>query len=142
MRKIICVLCALAAAVLMCACGGGQTTADSGERCDIDLTAMNTSIAYSQVVDFWNNPDSYIGKTVKIHGTFNAVTDNGRNYYSCNIGDTTACCSAGIEFVLKDSLKYPGDYPDIGAEFTVIGEFETYVENGYVFCQLKNARFC
>ncbi|MBR4910058.1 MAG: hypothetical protein IKZ47_01885 [Clostridia bacterium] len=118
------------------------TVTDTNMKCDLDVTSMNATVAYSQVIDFWNNPGNYMGKIIKVRGTFKVITDNGRNYYSCNLGDATACCTAYVEFILKDPLKYPDQYPKVGEEFTVIGEFETYLENGYTFCQLKNASFC
>ena len=115
---------------------------DSNKKCDIDLTTLNTTVAYSQLSNMWQTPDDYMGKIIKIRGTFGVITDNGRNYYSCNIGDATACCSLFLEFILKDDLKYPDEYPQVDTEITVMGEFETYLENGNIFCQLKDATFC
>ena len=114
----------------------------SDAKCDIDLTILNTTVAYSQVSNMWQAPKDYMGKTVKMRGTFKVITDNGRNYYSCNIGDATACCTAFLEFILKDDLKYPDEYPKSGETITVVGEFETYLENGHTFCQLKDASLC
>lgn len=137
MKRFLCVLSALFF-LLFVSCSSSETVSKEAEY-DYDLTKLNTTMAYSQVNNFWNSPDEYIGKTVKMRGSFNVITDNGRNYYSCVIGDATACCSAFVEFVLKDDIKYPDEYPKQGEEITVSGEFETYVENGNIFCQLKNA---
>ena len=142
MKKYSALLLALLLCVLV-SCSSAETASKAEKaKCDYDLTKMNTTMAYSQVNNFWTAPDDYMGKIIKIRGTFKVITDNGRNYYSCNIGDATACCTAFLEFVLKDDLKYPDDYPKPDEEITVMGEFETYLENGNVFCQLKNATFC
>ena len=61
-------------------------------------------------------------------------------FYACIISDATACCAEGMEFVLKDDLAYPDDYPELGAEITVIGEFQSYEENGMTWYHLVNAR--
>ena len=60
--------------------------------------------------------------------------------YACIISDAAACCAKGMEFVLKDDLAYPDDYPELGAEITVIGEFQSYEENGMTWYHLVNAR--
>ena len=143
MKRIISLLCVTVLLFIFCACGGEtQQKNASVSKCDFDLTTLNTTVAYSQVTNFWQEPDDYMGKTIKIRGTFNVITDNGRNYYSCNIGDATACCTAYLEFILKDDLKYPDEYPKIGDTITGMGEFETYLEGENMFCQLKNATLC
>ena len=58
------------------------------------------------------------------------------------IKDAMACCSQGIEFVWGDgSHTYPDEYPEQGSEVVVIGEFETYMEDGdpYLYSRLKDA---
>ncbi|MBO7520605.1 MAG: hypothetical protein J6T73_07500 [Clostridia bacterium] len=156
MKKTVVLFCIFAMLFTLCACGDssekGKVKSDAKTvsasetktetEFDFDLTKLSTTVAYSQVSNMWQSPDNYMGKKIKISGTFNVVTDNGRNYYSCNIGDATACCTVFLEFVLKDDLKYPDEYPKTGEEITVLGEFETYLENGHIFCQLKDAAFC
>ena len=78
------------------ACGVGQA--------DIDLTTMNSTMVYSQVSNMVNKPGDYKGKVVKAKGTCGIYADSktGKKYYSVIIKDATACCSQGLEFVLKD----------------------------------------
>lgn len=112
----------------------------SKETCDIDLTKMNSTMVYAEVNNMLMNPDEYIGKTVRMQGTFNSFEAQERNYYACIIADATACCAQGIEFVLEKQRKYPDEYPESGDEITVLGTFETYFEGEYKYCQLSNAR--
>ena len=42
--------------------------------------------------------------------------------------------------VLEGDYIYPDDYPELGAEITVIGEFQSYAENGIAWYHLVNAR--
>lgn len=108
-------------------------------KCDIDLTSINTNMVYAEVSNMMSSPDQYIGKTVKMKGAFSVYETDARNYYACIIADATACCSKGIEFVLKDACKYPDEYPKEGTEITVSGKFETYLEGEYRYCQLSDA---
>lgn len=101
------------------ACGVGQA--------DIDLTTVNSTMVYSPVSNMVNNPSDYKGKVVKAKGTCGIYADSktGKKYYSVIIKDATACCSQGLEFVLKD-----GKYPSAGKNITVQGTFTTYREDG------------
>ena len=91
--------------------------------------------------------ESYYGKTVKANGIFaiyqmvvDGVTQPAPVAYACIIADATACCAEGMEFVLEGDYTYPDDYPELGAEITVIGEFQSYEENGMTWYHLVNAR--
>lgn len=124
----------------------GGTTALSackkdGGGYDYDLTGMSGTVVYSTVSDMVQNPQNYLGKTVKITGNFRVEEASSRNYYSCVIPDATACCSQGIEFVLSDKRSYPSDYPTPGEQITVAGRFGVYTEGGRIWIQLENAKF-
>ena len=114
----------------------------------MDLTVLSSTMVYSEVYNMlYNDPAHYLGKTVKARGGFSIyqlVTDGVLQpdpvAYACIIADATACCAEGMEFVLKDDLAYPDDYPELGAEITVIGEFQPYEENGVTWYHLVNAR--
>ena len=117
-------------------------------KVDVDLTVLSSTMVYSEVYNMlYDDPAHYLGKTVKARGTFSIyqlVTDGVLQpdpvSYACIISDATACCAEGMEFVLKDDLAYPDDYPELGAEITVIGEFQSYEENGMTWYHLVNAR--
>jgi hypothetical protein len=88
-------------------------------------------------------PENYIGKTVKMHGNFATQEYNGQRLYACIVQDATACCAQGLEFQLKDSYVYPDDYPEPGTEITVVGTFDTYLEENdgksYFYIYLRDA---
>ena len=117
-------------------------------KVDVDLTVLSSTMVYSEVYNMlYNDPAHYLGKTVKARGEFSIyqlVTDGVLQpdpvSYACIISDAAACCAEGMEFVLKDDLAYPDDYPELGAEITVIGEFQSYEENGMTWYHLVNAR--
>ena len=122
-----------------------QTSADGVE---VDLTVLSSTMVYSEVYNMlYNDPAHYLGKTVKARGEFSIyqlVTDGVLQpdpvSYACIISDAAACCAEGMEFVLEGDYTYPDDYPELGAEITVIGEFQSYEENGMTWYHLVNAR--
>lgn len=123
------------------------TQASKSAGIDIDLTALSSTMVYSEVYNMMVTPENYIGKTVKMRGQLEIAQpldadgnpDPQRIYFSCVIADATACCAQGIEFVLAGEHKYPEDYPQPGAEITVSGTFRTYEEDGYIYGQLYDA---
>lgn len=162
MKKLF---CALLAALLLCslaACGtkdnnGADGAADTPPASqsqgtggiDVDLTVLSSIMVYSEVNSMISFPDNYIGKTVKMQGQFTiyqAADENGafipdKMFFACMIADATACCAQGLEFALAGEPVYPDDYPELGAEITVVGTFEWYEEDGCRYYRLGNAAF-
>ena len=125
---------------------GTQTDAPAADEpksdgeLDVDLTVLSSTMVYSEVYNMVSYPEEYIGKTVKMTGMFATEEFNNQRYFACIIADATACCSQGIEFVLDGNKTFPADYPDPGADVTVVGTFETYTEGEYQYCHLVNAK--
>ena len=125
-----------------------EQTQTSADGVDVDLTVLSSTMVYSEVYNMlYNDPAHYLGKTVKARGEFSIyqlVTDGVLQpdpvSYACIISDAAACCAEGMEFVLEGDLTYPDDYPELGTEITVIGEFQSYEENGMTRYHLVNAR--
>ena len=125
-----------------------EQTQTSAGGVDVDLTVLSSTMVYSEIYNMlYNDPAHYLGKTVKARGTFSIyqlVTDGVLQpdpvSYACIISDAAACCAEGMEFALEGDLIYPDDYPELGAEITVIGEFQSYEENGMTWYHLVNAR--
>ena len=108
---------------------------------DLDLTQLSKTMVYAEVYNIMVEPESYVGKTIRMNGDYYIYTDDttGQQYYYCIIRDATACCAQGIEFVLTDDYKFPEDYPEEGAFVTVSGRFDTYMEDDLLYCTLRDA---
>ena len=121
---------------------GKETSAAADETVDVDLTALSGALVLSEVTNMLSSPKNYIGKTVKMRGSFasfpNPVT--GGYYFTCMIQDAAACCAQGMEFILAGDLTYPDDYPPVKSIICVIGVFDTYQEGGNTYCTLRDAR--
>lgn len=109
---------------------------------DLDLTTMSSTLVYSEVYNMMCVPEEYQGCTIKMKGPFEVYVDEatGKYYYACIIQDATACCAQGLEFEPVDLKVYPDDFPEIGTEICVVGEFDTYMEGEYMYCTLRNAK--
>ena len=155
MKRLICALLALLMIIALVGCGTeannnstpSGTQKDNTKSIDVDLTKLSSTMVYSEVYVMMTSPQDYIGKTVKMNGQFalyQATDANGQPvpdqiYFACVIADATACCQQGLEFVLAGNAKYPDDYPELGTEITVVGEFQTYMEGTQQYCHLVNA---
>ena len=104
---------------------------------DIDLTQMNATMVYAEVSNIMYMPDEYVGKIIRMNGMAVSSTDPETNitYHAVIIRDATACCASGLDYILADGQAYPADETDV----TVTGEFELFEEDGFYYCQLKNA---
>ena len=154
MKKALVVLLILLTLFSLSACGKGNTpvapvsaspAAEEPDAVDVDLTKLSSTMVYSEVCAMIYEPEQYKGKTVKMRGSFATQEVNGERLYACIVRDATACCAQGLEFEPGDSLAYPDDFPETGAEITVIGAFDSYREdagngNYYVYLVLRNAR--
>ena len=112
-------------------------------KADIDLTKLNSMMTYSTLFNILTNPDSYLGKTIKIKGIFDSAKDpdTGIDYFAVVIMDASACCSSGLDFSPKKKYKYeyPKDFPELGEDITVIGKFERYSEGENIYYHLADA---
>lgn len=108
---------------------------------DVDLTLLDANITYAQVYDMMLNPDKYKGQHVRANGTFAYTYDNDKDYFAIMIADAMACCAQGMEFRLanESELKYPDDYPEVGDEVIITGDFNSYKEGSYTYIELQNA---
>ena len=115
----------------------------SADGIDYDLSQMSSNTVYAEVLGMVYEPDRYRGKTIKMKGAFAVYHDEttDKYYFACIIQDATACCAQGIEFSLKGDYKYPDDYPEEGAEITVVGIFDTYEEGEQMYLILNDASF-
>ena len=125
--------------------GGDAASAASEEKAqkeiDVDLTQMSSTMIYSEVFNMVSEPDDYLGKMIKMEGTFAMYHDDksGIDYYACIIEDATACCAQGIEFELSEAYKNPGSYMTEGDTITVLGTFDKYMEGDATYYTLRDA---
>ncbi len=120
----------------------GISDASTGGDGDfIDLTTMSGTMVYSEVYNMIYNPDDFVGKTIKMSGSYAVYHDESTDkyYHACIISDATACCSQGLEFKLTDEYTYPEDYPEEGSQICVVGTFDTYQEGEQTYCTLTDA---
>lgn len=114
------------------------------QEVDYDLTKMNSDMVYASVYQLMVDPNTYVGKTFKMKGTYYSTFYEPTNkyYHYLIIEDAAACCAQGIEFIWDDgSHIYPDEYPNNEAQVEVSGTFETYKEGDdeRLYCRINNA---
>lgn len=117
-----------------------QPTGEPDPNADVDLTVMSSNMVYAEVYNMMLNPDLYLGKTIKMKGLyFPLYYDNTGNWYHyVMIKDALACCQNGIEFIWGDgSHSYPDEYPKEDQEIIVMGIFDCYEEEDYIYYYIK-----
>lgn len=123
-----------------------ETTAPAGDpSVDYDLTVMDSDMVYASVYQLMTDPETYVGKSFKMQGTYYSTfyEPTNKHYHYVIIEDAAACCAQGIEFVWGDgSHVYPDEYPKNESRVEVEGTFETYKEDGddRLYCRIKNAK--
>lgn len=106
---------------------------------DIDLTVLSSTMIFGEVFNMTMEPDSYIGKTVKMRGQYSAsyLEEGDKLYHFVVILDATACCAQGLEFVWTGDHVYPEDYPVNKSLIEIIGVWEKYEEDGQVWYRIR-----
>ncbi len=124
------------ALLLLCGCAKKQPAETKSATVDIDLTSLSSTMVYSEVYNMLMEPERYIGKNIRMAGGYSAFLDEntGNIYRVCMIVDATACCAQGMEFILADE-----NYPEMESDITVVGTFQTYMEDGTQYCHLVDA---
>ncbi len=105
----------------------------------VDLTKISSTLVYTELYNMMTGPDKYDGKTVIMKGTYKIYEGGGRNYHVCEVMDATACCTQGLEFVLKDGEEYPEFDEKSPKEIEISGTFKEYDDNGQNNFRLENA---
>ena len=124
---------------------GNETTDKAKDTSvDYDLTTMNSDMVYASVYQLMVDPETYVGKTFKMQGTYYSTFYEPTNkyYHYVIIEDAAACCAQGLEFVWGDgSHVYPDEYPANESRVEVSGTFEKYKEgeDERLYCRIVNA---
>ena len=96
---------------------------------DYDFSDMNYNLINAMNFEMAINPEAYYGKKIKMRGQFFSAIepDSQKRFYYCVVYDPTACCQAGLDFVMEDKV-YPDDFPEEEAYIEIVGTFEDFSE--------------
>lgn len=94
---------------------------------DHDLSNMNANMIFAEIFNLVLMPDEFIGRTFRMKGNFAVYVNetSGNKYFSIIIPDATQCCQQGIDIICLGDMKYPEDFPKIGSEIMVTGQFNS-----------------
>lgn len=116
-----------------------EINSTTGSDVDVDLTALSSTLVYAEVYNMMFSPENYIGKTVKMRGSYYAsyYEETGEYYHYVIIEDAAACCKQGLEFIWNGEHAYPEDYPSDGSKVEVVGTFASYEELGVSYSYIS-----
>ncbi|MCL2014189.1 MAG: hypothetical protein FWG69_04290 [Oscillospiraceae bacterium] len=113
---------------------------NSNDGVDVDLTSMNETMLSAELNNIKENPDDYLGKTIKINGDYFPSYDQANNKYYHSVitkSDPNNCCTEGILFSRNENYKYPEDYPAEGSKIEMTGLLKKAEEQGYFYPYLE-----
>ena len=108
---LLLVLLALCLCFVSCSESSGDTARTKPTKGMINLSALQPAEQYAKSMEITQNFDSYVGKTVKLKGTYQQ-----QNYNFIIIYDGT-CCSNYFEFLYNGTLPNPGDQIELTGTF-------------------------
>ncbi len=123
------------ALLLLCGCAS-----KSPDKEVLDLSLLNDTMAYSQLINIIKEPEEYLGTPITVKGIYTAPF-NGFSHqynYTVTIQDNTQCCAQGIEFIMKEV----GDLdklPPEGEMVKISGVLELFEEGKHSYCIISDA---
>lgn len=91
--------------------GSDTETASTISEVDVDLAGLAPSDQYAKSLEISQSFDSYVGKTVRVSGTYQEQT-----YHFIIIYDGT-CCTNYFEFLYNGSMPATGDAIELTGTF-------------------------
>ena len=122
--------------LLMFLCGCTAKSSHDDGQIDLDLTFLDDSLAYVQLVSIIKEPAEYIGKRIRLKGAHSTLFNgySGSCYHECTIQDLTLCCAQGIEFTVNDK-----NYPEEGEIIILSGTLDLFEEGKHSCCYVRDA---
>ncbi|MCL1832339.1 MAG: hypothetical protein FWG45_05440 [Oscillospiraceae bacterium] len=132
MKKALLIILLSLTVLMFTSCEKDNDTTDpNAPNIDIDLTKMSSNVASAQIGMFYENEQDYMGKTVKIRGTYYPFFVDDEELIEHNITlqyivfDCPSGCNKYLEFIDADKT-YPDDYPDEDTLIEITGVFDRY----------------
>ena len=93
---------------------------------DVDLTLLSSTMVFAEVYNILDKPENYLGKTMKMRGTYYAfgVEEADLYLHFIIIEDAASCCAQGLQFMLSGERTYPEDYPDDFVSIELTGVYK------------------
>ena len=106
-----------------------QKQSNVTESENIDLTEFSKTMAFAEISNIFMTPKEYIGKTVKVRGTFGyfqAYDEHSqpipdKYHFMVVIADEMGCCGVAMEFLPGEECVFPDDFPNEEEEIIVSG---------------------
>jgi hypothetical protein len=104
---------------------------------DVDMSACNQKITYSQMLLILKSPEQYDGKLFRARGKFNysQVRQLPRIIFS----DPSGCCEVALEVEPAQPLRFPEDYPPLWGDMMITARLVLNPEGSASPCHFAEA---
>jgi len=111
-------------------CGAEKKTDDD---IVIDIVAMSETLAGATMLNILNEPERYVGKTIRVAGTYQPFywDEEDRYFHDLIVESQAGCCPKILEFILSGD-----DYPMAGAMIELVGIYSSYELDGQILYYL------
>ena len=98
---------------------------------DMDLSALNTLMAFAAIENITQAPEEHIGSTIRVTGSyFNFFSPDIEDYiHFILVADEGDCCVQGFEIRMMDGWTSPEEFPELETRIEVVGVYSFYGEN-------------
>jgi len=114
----------------------GETFADV--QVDVDFTLLSDIMARAELNNLLTNSNQYIGKTIKVSGSYYSLylPETSQEYHFISFAYADACCRSGLEFRMAENSTPLEKYPEQNKDIIVIGTVGKYEEWGSTYAYL------
>ena len=105
---------------------------------DMNLAGISSTVVYAAIVNILQNPENYLGKTIRISGDYHTFYFEpfDRYFHFVSIEGPTGCCPQALKFIYGSDRTSLDNYPTENALIEVVGVFSSYEEMGRHFYYL------
>ncbi len=136
-KKICTSALAVVVAVIFIGCSVPELV-DVSEVDYIDLTEMNDTLEYVQLIDMQVNKSAYDGKEIKMEGEYSTEYSEeiAAERSVITVKHDPSCCPNGIPQVIEIIYPEDAEATEEGDEIVIVGEFKTYKIGETEYCQI------
>ncbi len=108
---------------------------------DIDLSSQSETMVISTLNSILMEPETYLGKSIKIKGIYTTQTDIETNvqYSYVSYIDTTSCCTLDLEY--RYDNYDPNKLPKLDDSIEIVGVLKSYEENDNTYYYIDAETF-
>jgi len=134
---VFCVIVFISISIVNCS----NESISNSDEIDLDFTGLSATIAEAMYHNVVNNSADYLGKTIRVSGTYNPLflPQNGNTYHYIVVIPGDECCQLSFEFMLPANDMHLDSFPPKLTPIEVTGVLSRYTERGITYLYLADS---